>query len=280
MSLPIYVINLNRRPDRLRAVAGDFDRLGLEIERVPAVDAATVTDETLSERVNLGFQVGKMGRGSEANVLSHCLALETFLGTSSPAALILEDDAEPASDLPYFLRSLDWWPEPFGLVKFEAFGRRELFFGRECAPRRRGRQLRPIALWTAGSAGYMVNRAAARDILDMCRNVAMPIDHMLFDLRVSRFARRLRPVQVLPGLVRQRADDSGSDIGAMKEAMQPAGLARRWYRLRWHSMAIPRKVVVKSQAVLGRTEKLLLEFADRYRPVTPSNRPAPGPEAV
>ena len=262
MSVPIYVINLDRRPDRLRAVIGDFDRLGLGIERVPAVDAAMVTDSALRERVNLDFQLGKMGRGSEANVLSHCRALETFLGTPAPAALILEDDAEPAHDLPHFLRSLDWWPEPFGLVKFEAFGRKELFFGRECAPRHRERQLRPIALWTAGSAAYMVNREAARDILDMCRDATMPIDHMLFDLRVSRLARRLRPVQVLPGLVRQRVEQSGSDIEAMKKAMQPGGLARRWYRLKWHSMAIPRKAVVKSRAVFGRTEKALLEFAD------------------
>ena len=263
MSLPIYVINLDRRPDRLRAIAADFGRLGLEVERVPAVDAATVTDRALRERVNLDFQVGKMGRGSEANVLSHCRALETFLGTSSPAALVLEDDAEPASDLPHFLRSLDWWPEPFGLVKFEAFGQRELFFDRECALRHRGRQLRPIALWTAGSAGYMVNRDAACDILNMCRNVTMPIDHVLFDLRVSRLARRLRPVQVLPGLVRQRTEEADSDIEAMKRAMQPARLARRWYRLRWHSVAIPRKAVVRSKALFGRTEKLLLEFADR-----------------
>ena len=264
MILPIYVINLDRRPDRLRAVTRDFARLGLEVERVPAVDAATVTDGELSERVNLDFQTGKMGRGSEANVLSHCRALETFLGASAPAALILEDDAKPAGDLPRYLRSLDWWPEPFGLVKLEAFGRRELFFGRECAPRRRGRQLRPIALWTAGSAGYMVNRDVARAILDRCRGVTMPIDHVLFDLRVSRLARRLRPVQVLPGLVRQRADESASDIGAMKKAMQPKGLARRWYRLRWHCMAMPRKAVVKSQAVCGRAEKAVLEFADRH----------------
>ena len=266
MSLPIYVINLDRRPDRLRAIARDFGRLGLEIERAPAVDAATATDRALRERVNLDFQIGKMGRGSEANVLSHCRALEAFLRTSSPAALILEDDAEPASELPHFLRSLDWWPEPFGLVKFEAFGRREIFFDRECAPRHRGRQLRPIALWTAGSAGYMVNRAAARDILDMCRNVAMPIDHVLFDLRVSRLARRLRPVQVLPGLVRQRTEEAGSDIEAMKKAMQPSGLAGRWHRLRWHVMAMPRKAAVKSRAAFGRTEKLPLEFADRYSP--------------
>ncbi len=263
MSLPIYIINLDRRPDRLRSITDALGRLGLKAERVRAIDASTLTDAELRERVNLDFQVGKMGRGSEANVLSHCLALETFLRTSSPAALVLEDDAEPSMDLPLFLGSLGWWPEPLGLVKFEAFGRRELFFGRECAPRREGRQLRPIALWTPGSAGYMVNRDAALEILTMCRGVTMPIDHVLFDMRVSRIARRLRPVQVLPGLVRQRADEAGSDIDALKKAMRPKGFARRWYRLRWHSMAIPRKAVVKSQAVFGRTEKVLLEFADR-----------------
>lgn len=264
MRLPIYVINLDRRPDRLRAITDDLGRMGLEAERVPAVDAATVTSAALRERVNIDFQVRKMGRGSEANVLSHCRALETFLRTSSPVALILEDDAEPAEDLPSFLDSVDWWPERFGLVKFEASGPNEFFFGPECAPPHEGRQIRPIALWTPGSAGYAVNRVAARDILDKCRNVTMPIDHVLFDLRVSRIARTLRPAQILPSLVRQRADEAGSDIEPLKKAMQPTGLARRWHRLRWHSLAIPRKAVVKSQAAFGRTEKVRLEFADTH----------------
>ena len=266
MFSPIYVINLERRTDRFKIISDSFDRLDLEIERVPAVDALVVTDRQLAKRVNLDFQVGKMGRGSEANVLSHCLALETFLCTSYSMALILEDDAEPSSDLPHFLQSLEWWPKTFGLVKLEAFGRRELFFDRECAPRYRGRQLRPIALWSAGSAAYMVNRDTAHEIVKMCRCVTMPIDHVLFDLRVSRIARKLRPVQVLPGLVRQRIDDRSSDIGEMKKAMQPSGLERRWYRLRWHTIAIPRKAVVKGQAVLRQKERVLLEFADRYPP--------------
>ncbi len=36
--LPIYVINLDRRPDRLAAIAADLDRLGLPFERIKAVD--------------------------------------------------------------------------------------------------------------------------------------------------------------------------------------------------------------------------------------------------
>ena len=64
--LPVLIIHLDRRSDRFQIVAGDFGRLGLKAERVSAVDAATATDGELSERVNLDFQVGKMGRRSEA----------------------------------------------------------------------------------------------------------------------------------------------------------------------------------------------------------------------
>lgn len=263
--LPVFVINLDRRPDRWAAMSAQLDRLGIEAVRIPAVDARLLAAQEEWERTTNGNPpFWRINLGSAANMLGHGRAMNELLGSDAPAALILEDDAEPAEDLPSFLDSVDWWPERFGLVKFEASGPNEFFFGPECAPPHEGRQIRPIALWTPGSAGYAVNRVAARDILDKCRNVTMPIDHVLFDLRVSRIARTLRPVQILPSLVRQRADEAGSDIEPLKKAMQPTGLARRWHRLRWHSLAIPRKAVVKSQAAFGRTEKVRLEFADTH----------------
>ena len=260
---PIFVINLDRRPDRLRSITNNLDGLALKAVRVSATDAATVTDEELRTRVNVGRRFWTMGRGSEANILSHCQAMEMFLSTSSPAALILEDDAELASDLPLFVESLDWWPKRTGLVKLEAYGRKHLLFGRECGHGHKGRQLRRILLYSGGSAGYMVNRDAAREILASCRNVSMSIDHVLFDLRVSSVARRLRPVQILPGLVRQRVAEFESDVEGLRKAIEPTGLKRWWERLRWRSIAIPRKAVVKGQLLSGYAEKVLLDFADR-----------------
>ena len=122
LDIPIFVINLDRRPERFESITNDLDRLGLEAVRVSARDARTVSDEELRARVDLDAPMRKMGRGSAATLLSHIVAMEMFLSTSSPVALILEDDAELANDLPLFLRSLDWWPTDASLVKLEAHG--------------------------------------------------------------------------------------------------------------------------------------------------------------
>ena len=261
-SVPIFVVNLDRRPDRLESITENLDRLGLKAERVPAIDANEVTVDELRTRVNLDSQLWTMGRGSESNILSHCRAIEMFLSASSPAALILEDDAELASDLRQFVGSRVWWPDPAGLVKLEAYGPKDVFFGRECARRHRGRQFRPISLWSGGSAGYMIDRDAAEIVLARCRNVPISIDHVLFDLRVSPIARRLRPVQVLPGLVRQRVDEFESDVAPLRHEVQPIGLRRRWQRLRCNCRAMPRKAAVKGQRLCGLAESALLDFAD------------------
>ena len=259
---PVFVINLDRRPERFEAVFENLDRLGLKAVRVSATDAKTVTDKELRTRVALKLQMRKMGRGVEANLLSHIRTLELFLTTSSPSALVLEDDMELAKDLPLFLRSLDWWPKHASLVKLEAQSRKSRVFGSECAPRHEGRQLRPISLSSAGCGGYMITRDAANLILTECRQATMPFDCVLYDLRYSRIARKLRPIQVLPGLVRQRVNDFESDIRGLRKDARPAGLSRPWRRLEYHAMALQRKTVVSAQRLVGRADKVLLDFAD------------------
>lgn len=268
-SVCIFVINLDRRTDRLESITRNLDRLGLAAVRVAATDARIVTDAELGTRVRLDGQVLRIGRGSESNILSHCRAMEMFLATSTRAALVLEDDAELASDLPHFLDSLDWWPESTGLVKLEAYGRTYAVLDRQCSPAYRGRQLRPIALRSGGSAGYMIDRDAAQTVLSLCRDIPLSIDNVLFDLRVSGIARKLRPVQLLPGLVRQRVAEFESDVESRRTELLPSGLERRWRRLRWNVMTMPRKAVVKGRRLCGLAERVWLEFADRWDGETP-----------
>lgn len=263
-NIPIFVINLHRRPDRLERIVGDLERLGLKATRVPAVDARTVSDAELATRVDRGREIWKMGRGAEACVLSHCRALEMFLYTHAPTALILEDDARLAADLPLFAAlPLDWWPGETSIVKLGRAGGGRRMFGKEIARRAFGRQLRPIALWSAGAAGYMIDRSGAEAVLAECRGVRMMIDQFLFDLRVSEFARNLRPVQILPALVESRSYELGSDIAESMERSVPGGWRQVLFTLRWDLRRLPRKSVAQLQYFLGRTERLRADFAHR-----------------
>lgn len=263
MQIPIFVINLDRRPDRMRSIAGQLDRLGLEATRVPAVDARNLTDDELRARVNSdgGHRLRALDRAEVACTLSHLRAMEMFLAAvDAPAALILEDDAELASDLPLFVDNVDWWPENAELVKIETQDwKRHRVFGPECGPRFHGRQLRRILLWTPASGGYMLGREAAEVVLAACGTIADSTDRILFDLRVSETARRLRPVQVLPGLVRQRLGEFESDlVRVRKENPRTGGIGR----LRRYLTVLPREAVVRGQRLSGYASRMPMDFAD------------------
>ena len=191
--LPVFVINLDRRPDRLATISGDLDRLGLPFERVAAIDARTLPPGDRADRNPL-FRAG-----SKACMLSHGEALRRFLATGCGAAMILEDDAELASDLPTVCRSADWWPEGTGLVKLERPNRLKDLQGPRCGRTPGGRELRRIVRWNAGSAGYLVDRAAAGIILAAFEDASMSTDRVLFDPRISKGAYKERFTNDRPG---------------------------------------------------------------------------------
>ena len=224
--LPVYVINLDRRPDRLGTISGDLHRLGLPFERVPAVDARLLPPEDKADRNPL------MRAGSKACMLSHSEALRRFLASGRSAAMILEDDAELASDLPAVCDSTGWWPEGTGLIKLERPNSNKSLQGPRCGQTPSGRALRRVVRWNAGSAGYLIDREAAGIFLAAFRDAAMSTDRMLFDPRISKAARRVRPVQVNPPMIQQRPSES--DIEPTKQSISRR--QKRWHLLRRRSI--------------------------------------------
>ena len=262
--LPIFVINLDRRPDRMRSIVDNLDQLGLKGRRIPAVDARTVTDEELNKRVSLNgfFRAIELDRGAGACVLSHLRALDTFLSASdAPAALILEDDAELAADLPMFIETVDWWPADAKLVKLETGARNKTrLFSRICADPYRGRELRRIAVFVAGACGYIVSRDTAHYLLNECHNVNYPMDHVLFDVRNCRIARDIRPVQVLPGLLCQPNEMIDSDLD---EFRVEKGLTRGFRRVLKSVKTSPHKIVTATRILVGEVERCEMAFRSK-----------------
>lgn len=210
MTLPVYVINLDRRPDRMAAIAANLKGVGLPFERVPAIDAQTLP------------AVGKgsvLNRGSRACLLSHAKALRRFLDTPHPAALFLEDDAEVAADLPAHCASVDWWPAGTALVKLDTPNNLKNLQGWLCGQTPSGRDLRFVVRWNAGAAAYLINRTGAAASIEALEKEKLNNDRLMFDPRLSSLARQLRPVQVVPAVARQNPV-FGSDIGPWKQRSQ------------------------------------------------------------
>ena len=250
--LPVFVINLDRRPDRWQAISADLDRIGVVAERIPALDARELAGE-----VRLGRRPpGRVNLGSAANAMGHANAMRRLLESDSPAALILEDDAELSRDTATLLHSVDWWPHDAKVVRLEhGFGKLRLC-GRAAASTPNGRQLRHLARWIGGSSAYLINRDGARIALQALVDPQLTIDMILFDLRYSRMARLLRPYQILPAMARQRG--MGSDI--LPWYSRERGLRRR--SVAQVAMAIPFKLRILLLRAAGQIHQVDVIYRD------------------
>ena len=95
-----------------------------------------------------------------------------------------------------------------------------------------------------------------------CNQIAMPIDHLLFNPRISRIARHLRPLQVLPTLARQRQDDFPSDLAHHRQSMK----RHNWLQRRLRKLeSMPYEAALLAQRLIGRAERIPVTFADRVQ---------------
>ncbi|MYE03232.1 MAG: glycosyltransferase family 25 protein [Alphaproteobacteria bacterium] len=216
MTLPVFVINLDRRPDRWAAMLAQLDRLGIRAARIAAVDARLLAAQEERERETNNDD---LSLGEVACVWSHRKALRAFLDTGERAALILEDDVELAPDTPSLLESVDWWPPDAGVIRVETGNispAKWCLLWPASAETPSGRRVHRFERWTPGSAAYLVNREAAAFALPHFDNPAMPMDTLLFDHRRSRLARELRALQIVPGAARQTEDGDTSDLAGWR----------------------------------------------------------------
>ncbi|MCY3672320.1 MAG: glycosyltransferase family 25 protein, partial [Alphaproteobacteria bacterium] len=257
MTLPVFVINPDSRPDRWAAMSAQLDRLGISAERIPAVDARLLAaQEEWEQRTNGNapeWHVDDLG--AVACALGHCRAWGALLASRHPAALVLEDDAELASDLPALLESSDWWPAGARLVRLETDRETVRLLGPERGRTPSGRNLRALAHRNAGAGGYLIRRDAVAEALAACRRSEMPVDRVLFDLRRSKTARRLRPVQAVPAMVRRRQEAFAPDTGLRRRVRRPKGSLQ-------HTLAgLPHGFAVAASRLAGRVKRKKLRYS-------------------
>ncbi|MBB4701074.1 family 16 glycosylhydrolase [Sphaerisporangium siamense] len=249
----IYVINLDRRPDRWRRVRGELDRfrdrhgerLSAVTRRFSAVDArytqATPDPATLVPRFTLADQLTvepnpllridaatrareiMMTRQEVAVALSHIEVWKLIASGDVPSALVLEDDIFMAYG---FARGLDaTWSsldrsasgEPdFDLLylAFEEVGNVD--------PVRNGastRRLQEPGIWEA--SGYVLSRAGAQKLLDHLP-VYGPVDLWL-NMQFSH----MRAYTAARPLIAQRIDEPSSNSYSILPILSQVGVITR-----------------------------------------------------
>lgn len=213
MKIAYYVINLDRSPDRLAAISADAAGIGLDLQRVPAVDGAPVSQ---AERRHIldepGFRRlhGKIPMDGEYGCYaSHLAVLDRFLGSDADAAVIFEDDVRPGSDFVPTVVAIaatdDWDLVKLMHHRLPAF--------RSCRTLGEGREL-GLAWFgpTGSSACYLINRRAAQSLRQHLVPMRLP-----YDVALERgWALGLRVRHVRPDLVTGNVATQKSLIGGTK----------------------------------------------------------------
>ena len=232
----VYLINLDRRPDRLGEMRAAAEAGGFAFERIAAVDGHTA--DWLRDGVVGRYSGQPLSRSEHACLESHRSFWRQLVESGDAHALVLEDDVLLAPGFADIL-SGDWVPADADIVKVETFE-----WPLELEPALRppglkpkagpGREVARLRSLSFGTAGYIVSRATAERLLRETADFPDAVDRFLFD-PASPFFRDARVYQLCPAPVIQ-ADSYGdgevpgwakSDIKAARIAIgAPVGLRR------------------------------------------------------
>ncbi len=176
MSIPVYIINLDRSKDRFKAVALSAEKAHLNYRRVPAVDGKTVdinSDPRIDEK---GFRRrhGKLILPGEAGCyLSHLNALSMIAAGADPYAVIVEDDVAFKDN---FLNIITAFTDITGWDIIKLVNHRNRVF-------RKDMDITPeisIGRFLHGplgsAAAYIVTKEGAKKLLSILKHMNLPYD--------------------------------------------------------------------------------------------------------
>lgn len=101
----IFIVNLNRRPDKRAAALQRAAAVGLKVETIEAVDGTAMSDVEIAGATD-DWPASAMTKGVVACALSHLEIYKKIIDDDIPFALVLEDDALPRPDLATVLEDI------------------------------------------------------------------------------------------------------------------------------------------------------------------------------
>lgn len=195
----IYLINLDRAPERLAFMAAQLERLNLPFTRFPAVDGRAAGLARQPERP----WYRSLSPGERGCYESHRAIWSDMVARQIPRALVIEDDVELGAQLPMVLRDIAGYD--FDFIRLACI---------RSQPNRLVRRSDTVEIVentrfskNSGTGAYAVTLRGARRMLRRAEPPLFPIDNYM-DRAWTHGARSL---QVSPLCVTQTAR-FGSDV--------------------------------------------------------------------
>lgn len=198
-----YLINLDKDEERLKFFTSSFNRLGLEFERIPAVDGRLFSEEDFQAFLKERPRSNKTWlRGQMGCFLSHYNAWQKIAQGSDRFYAVFEDDIHMSDDLKSILADDSWIPDNADIVRLETSPNR-IRLTRKPLFTYLGRPIYGVesTSWCAG--GYIINRFTAQKLIALSPKFHQPSDNLLYCYEESIIAKELRVLQFHPALCTQ-----------------------------------------------------------------------------
>jgi len=178
--MKILVINLDRSPDRLQHMRTVFGEQGLAFERVPAIDAKTLSEAEIARWRQGTPNFYELGSGEVGCFLSHRKCWEMAAANPEPFTVICEDDIFLGRNAAAVLSDHRWIPAHAGIVKLEA-SRHKVLLGKDKAAEIDGRSLHLLLRDFTAAGCYLVSRQCAARLVAATETFCDPVDQYLFN---------------------------------------------------------------------------------------------------
>ena len=236
--MKLFVINLDRQPERLNRMEQMFEDLGLQFSRVSAVDRKKLSIEEIRNWQCREAGVPHLRPGETACFLSHRDCWRRIVNEGLPYAAIFEDDIHLGADAAALLQSGDWIPGEADIVKIET----KLQYARvdrSSVGKAGDRTLNRMRSKHAGAGGYIVTRRCAQRLLRMSKVMSNPVDQFMFNTKLPSAA-SLALFQLLPAVCVQDFINKkpvttvglGSDLHDERSGPEPKGAKKLWRKMK------------------------------------------------
>jgi glycosyl transferase family 25 len=201
--MKVYLINLDRSPDRLSWFRRQTEGMDIDLVRVPAVDAKNLPESELDRLRALSS--GRRSRdqrilsaGEIGCFLSHRKIWEIVAKDDESWAFVAEDDIHFSSQAATFLRAGDWIPQGADLIKAETNLRRHELSVKLWG-QAEGHELRGLRSYHFGSGGYFISPKAAAHLLAFTERRCDPVDEILFSPTLG-VLKQIEVLQISPAI--------------------------------------------------------------------------------
>lgn len=210
-SVGIYLLNLDRSPDRLKKVMPLLQQLPFPLRRISAMDGKRLSRKELAHTLDLvNFQrtMGRLpGKGEIGCALSHLKAWTAFLASSYDYALVFEDDArfhpeKVACAVTALLNQNNLWD----ICNLDIRAKGERLHGFSRLGTISGHEIRLYYQGVYCTDAYLINRKAASRLLAQALPLIMTIEDFFaraweFDITYTALHPSLTTLQDVPSVL-------------------------------------------------------------------------------